>query len=214
LEFSEVIRRRHMVRNYDGSPVADADLDRVLAAGRRAPSAGNTQGTEFLVLRGPAETECYWSVTLPEPRRSSFAWPGLLRAPVLIIPCAHPDAYVTRYGEADKAATGLGTDREAWPVPYWHIDAGMAAMAMLLAAVDAGLGALFFGIFTAEDALRSTLAIPDGFAPIGTIAVGYPAVGYPALDRPAVDRPAVDRPGRSVSRGHRSAEAVIHRGRW
>jgi hypothetical protein len=128
----------------------------------------------------------------------------LLRAPVLVIPCAYPDAYVARYGEADKVATGLGADLDAWPVPYWHIDAGIAAMAVLLAAVDAGLGALFFGIFHGEDDVRAKFAIPAGYAPIGTIAIGHPAAAFAAGERP----------GRSVGRGRRPIDEVIHRGRW
>jgi nitroreductase len=204
LEFSDVIGRRRMVRDFDGSPVDDALVEGILDAGRRAPSAGNTQGTELLVLRGPADTQRYWSITLPEERRATFGWSGLLRAPVLVIPCAHPGAYVARYGEADKAATGLGAGLDAWPVPYWHVDAGMAAMAVLLAAVDAGLGALFFGIFDGEDDVRAEFAIPDAYAPIGTIAIGHPATASPAGERP----------GRSAGRGRRPVEEVIHRGRW
>jgi len=75
----EALRHRRMVRSYQDTPVADAVLDRVLGAARRAPSAGNTQGLDLVVLRG-AETAQYWDVTLPAPRRASFRWPGLLRA--------------------------------------------------------------------------------------------------------------------------------------
>ena len=49
---------------------------------------------------------------------------------------ADPDAYVQRYGESDKAHTSLGEGRDAWPVPYWTVDASMAAMVILLAAED------------------------------------------------------------------------------
>ena len=188
-----------MVRNYTSEPVDPAALDRILAAGRRAPSAGNTQGTELVVLVGAAETARYWDRTLPADRRPSFRWPGLLAAPVLIIPCAHAEAYVERYAEADKARPGLGEGVDGWPVPYWHVDAGMACMAMLLAVVDEGLGALFFGVFEHEAAVREELGIPAGYQPVGAIAVGHPAP---------------DEPGRSAARGRRPADEVIHRGRW
>lgn len=199
MELSDVLRRRRMVRNYTAEPVDPHALDRILAAGRRAPSAGNTQGTELVLLVGPAETARYWDRTLPPERRDSFRWPGLLQAPVLILPCVHAEAYVDRYAEADKRRAGLGESIDGWPVPYWHVDGGMACMAMLLAAVDEGLGALFFGVFEHEDAIRAEFGIPDAYQPVGAITLGHPAP---------------DEPGRSASRARRPADEVIHRGRW
>jgi nitroreductase len=172
----------------------------VLAAGRRAPSAGHTQAVEWLVLRGPTETARYWDVTLPPARRVTFRWPGLLRAPVLVLPYVSPQAYADRYAEADKAATGLGGDPDRWPLPYWHVDAGMAVMAVLLSAVDEGLGALFFGQFDNAPALRAAFSVPDGLAAVGTIALGHPDGG--------------DDPGRSAVRLRRAAADVVHRGAW
>jgi len=198
MDFSDVIRRRRMVRNFTPSAIAPDVMERVLAAGRRAPSAGNTQGMDLLVLVG-ADTARYWDVTLPEERRASFRWPGLLHAPMLVIPCIDAGAYVERYAEDDKAGTGLGNGIGRWSVPYWHVDAGMAAMAMLLSAVDEGLGALFFGIFEHEDAVRAAFAIPDTHQPVGTIAIGHPAP---------------DEPGRSATRPRRSPDDMIHRGAW
>jgi nitroreductase len=199
LRFDEVLRRRRMTRSFLPTPVPDDVLDRVLAAGRRAPSAGNTQGTDLVVLTG-ADTARYWEVTLPAERQASFAFPGLLAAPVLVIPVASPGAYLRRYSEEDKAATGLG-GRDAWPVPYWFVDAGFAAMLVQLAAVDEGLGVLFFGIFEHTDAVRGALGIPDDRDPIGTIAMGYAD-------------PSTERPGRSASRARREPHDVVHRGGW
>src|SRR5690606_20368142 len=101
--------------------------------------------------------------------------------------------------EPDKAHTGLGAGVGAWPVPYWFVDTGMAAMAMLLAVVDEGLGACFFGIFDHEPAVRDAFAIPADVAPIGTIAVGHPAE---------------DRPSRATRRGRLALDQVVHRGGW
>jgi nitroreductase len=198
VELAEVLRRRRMVRNFTDEGVDDASLQRILDAARRAPSAGNTQAIDLLVLVG-TDTARYWDTTLPMPRRARFRWPGLLRAPVLVIPCVEPSAYVERYAEGDKAATGLGGGLDRWPVPYWHVDAGMAAMAMLLAAVDEHLGALFFGLFEHEDAVRAEFGVPDTHQPIGTVAIGHPAP---------------DEPGRSASRPRRDPDEVIHRGHW
>jgi nitroreductase len=199
MELTEALRRRRMVRAFGPDPVDPAVLDRVLDAGRRAPSAGHSQGWAFVVLEGEAQTARYWDTTLPPARREGFPWPGLLAAPVLVVPCAVPSAYVERYAEPDKHASGLGAGEAAWPVPYWFVDTGMAVMAMLLAAVDEGLGACFFGIFEHEPALKAALGIPPDVRPAGTIALGH---GAP------------DRPSGSSRRGRRPLEDVVHRGGW
>lgn len=203
MELDDAIRRRRMVRAFDARPLPPGTLDRVLELGLHAPSAGFSQGWAFVVLEGPVQTARYWDVALPEPQRSAFPWPDLLAAPALIIPLAHPQAYVDRYAAADKASTGLGRSADDWPVPYWLVDTAMSSMIMLLAAVDEGLGALFFGIFDHEAALLAELGVPAGYRPIGTIAVGYRAVD-----------PAADRPSGSLARGRRPLDEVVHRGRW
>jgi nitroreductase len=199
VELSDAIRRRRMVRAFHDRPLPPGTLDRILELGLHAPSAGFSQGWAFVVLEGSAETSRYWDVTLPPERRAGFPWPDLLAAPALIIPLAHAQAYLDRYAEPDKAASGLGGSADDWPVPYWLVDTAMSSMLMLLGAVDAELGALFFGIFDHEEALMRELGVPDGYQPIGTIAIGYPTD---------------DRPSGSVARGRRPLDEVVHRGRW
>jgi nitroreductase len=197
MELREAIRRRRMVRNFEDRPVPPEALERILDHARRAPSAGHTQGFAFLALVGPEQVGRFWDCTFPEERRAGFRWPGLFRAPVIIIPCASKEAYLDRYAEDDKGWTDR--DEARWPVPYWDIDCGMATMAMLLTAVDEGLGALFFGIFDGLGELRSAFGIPDGFHPIGAVAVGWPAP---------------DEPSPSLRRGRRAENEVIHHGHW
>lgn len=201
MELREVLAARRMVREFTDEPVAAAVLDRVLAAATRAPSAGHTQGVDLVVLEGPAQTARYWDATLAPDVRAGFAWPGLVAAPVLVVCCVTPDAYVARYGEPDKARTGLGRAAEAWAVPFWFVDAGMAAENLLLAAVDEGLGACFFGVFDHEPALRAALGIPAAVRTVGTIALGHPA-------------PGPGRAGRSAGRPRRAMGDVAHRGGW
>lgn len=198
MEFTEVLRRRRMVRAFTPDPVAVDSLAELLAAARRGPSAGRTDAVEFLVLTGP-DTATYWDTTLPPPRRATFAWPGLLDAPCLIVVVTRPDAYAERYAEPDKARTGLGEGPEAWPVPYWWVDAGAALMGLLLACVDRGLGACLFGVFEHESAVKATFGMPDDRRLVGTVAVGHPAP---------------DRPGRSAGRSTRPLAEVVHVGRW
>lgn len=199
MQFADVVTSRHMVRSFEARTVPREVLDRVLDLARRVPAAGNTQGLDLVVLEG-AETARYWDASLSAEARSSFPWPGLLDAPVLVVPVGDPAAYVTRYAEPDKARTGLGGGVDAWPVPYWYVDTAFAAMVALLAAVDEGLGALFFGQFEHEDAIKRALGIPIDRRPVGTIALGYAADDQ--------------RPSQSSRRPRRPFGEVVHRGGW
>jgi nitroreductase len=201
MDFADVVRSRRMVRAFESRPVPPDVLDRVLDVARRVPAAGNTQGLDLVVLEGPEQTARYWDATLAPERREGFPWPRLLDAPVLIVPVGDPAAYVDRYAEPDKAGTGLGEGLDAWPVPYWYVDTAFAAMLALLAAVDEGLGALFFGQFEHEAAVKAALGIPADRRPVGTIALGYAA-------------PAADRPSLSSQRPRRPLDSIIHRAHW
>jgi len=191
--FFDVVGARRMTRAFRPTPIDDALLREVLLPATRAPSAGNTQALQLIVVREPSR---YWAVTLPLDRRASFPWPGLLIAPVLVLVAVDPAAYVARYGEPDKARTGLGASEGAWPQPLWFVDGGMAALAILYASEAAGLGACFFGVFEHEDALRSAFGLAPSVRLLGTIALGY-------RDE------AADRPSGSALRARRSFDAVV-----
>jgi nitroreductase len=189
-----------MTRAFDPRPLPPGLLDGLLELAGRAPSAGNTQGWHALVLEG-VDTSQFWDITLPAERRATFAWPRLLDAPALVLPFADPQAYVDRYAERDKAVTGLGQGAERWPAPYWTIDASMAVLTLLLAAEDAGLGALLFGVFRGEAELRAALGVPDELVLLGAVALGYPSAEGSA-------------PGRSAVRPRRAIDEYVHRRRW
>ncbi|MDE0655878.1 MAG: nitroreductase family protein [Acidimicrobiaceae bacterium] len=199
MEFEEVVRQRRMVRSFTGEPVEPAMVDEICDLARRAPTAGNTAGIEFLVLEGDS-TMAYWDVTLPPERRAGFAWPGLLATPVLVVVWAHLGGYLSRYREPDKRRTGLGTSASAWPVPYWYVDGGAAVMTMLLAARDRDLGAAFFGMFEHERAVRRRFGVPPDRRGVGTVAIGHPAQD--------------DRPSRSAARPRPDLNEILHRSRW
>ena len=200
MELSAAVRRRRMVRSFDQAPVAPAVVDGLLDLARRVPSAGNSQGVAFVVLEG-SDTARLWDVTLPAERRATFRWRGLLDAPVVVVPLVEPAAYPRRYAEADKAATGLGAGTDAWPVPYWWVDGGMAVQTLLLGAVDAGLGALFYGLFEHEDAALAALGVPPGWRALGSVALGYPGEED-------------DAPGRSAGQPRPPLASIVHRGGW
>jgi nitroreductase len=200
MEFSEVVRRRRMVRNYDPDrPVPPEAVDRLLELAIRAPSAGFSQGWGFLVLTEPADRARFWEVTTPEAADRESPWlAGLTRAPVLVVPHANKGAYLDRYAEPDKGWTDR--DEAHWPAPYWDIDTGFASLMMLLGAVDAGLAACFFGIPPERTGhYREAFGVPPAYSPIGAISIGYPAP---------------DRRSPSLRRGRRQVAEVAHRGRW
>ncbi len=189
-----------MIRTYTDRPVPRELVDRIIDAGRRAPTAGFTEGFAFVVLEGPAQTGPFWDLTAmtPEPPRPGGRFARLRQAPVVIVPLSHKAAYLARYSEPDKAGAGL-EDEAAWPVPYWDTDTAFAVMLMLLAATDLGLGALFFGLFRGEAELLAHLGVPAGYRPIGALTVGWPAP---------------DTPSPSLARGHRPRKDVVHYGQW
>jgi nitroreductase len=113
---------------------------------------------------------------------------------------ANKGVYLDRYAEGDK---GWQDRSEAhWPVPYWHIDTGMAALLMMLTAIDEGLGACFIGILPEHlPACKAAFGIPDELEPIGAVTVGHRA-------------PEEAHDPARFARRRRPAADVIHRGRW
>src|SRR5437660_4614372 len=106
VEFQNVVRRRRMVRNFDERPLSREVVERILANGQRAPSAGFTQGWAFLVLEGREDTSRFWDATFASSEaRANFRWQGLFAAPLLIVCLSHKDAYLDRYAESDKGWT-------------------------------------------------------------------------------------------------------------
>ena len=173
MEFTEVVRRRRMVRRFDQRPVPRETMDRVLEVGRRAPSAGFAQGVDFLVLDRPDDVAAFWRIT----RDPEFGWDlddVAVGPTVLVLPIPDPGRYLARYSQPDKIAFGMD-DAANWPVKFWEIDAAMASMLMLLAAVDEGLGAWFFGITHGERALLDRFGVPAPLRPIGIMGFGYRA---------------------------------------
>lgn len=198
MEFTDVVRRRRMVRNFSDAPVAPDVIDRVLENALHAPSAGFSQGWAFLRLDTQDAVAKFWTATTP-PGSGTDPWSeGMRRAPVIIVAMSSKAAYLERYAESDKGWTDK--DEARWPAPYWDIDTGMAGLLMLLTVVDEGLGACFFGIPPEQiDAFRMEFGVPDEYHPIGAIAIGHRAS---------------DKRSPSLKRGRRSVAEVVHHGRW
>lgn len=188
-----------MCRSFRTDAVDPAIIEQLVDLASRSPSAGKTQGWDLVVLHGE-QTERFWRHAFPVDRRGGFRWPGLFDAPVIALPFADPGAYVERYGEPDKDRTGLGVGIDAWPTPYWTVDASMAVMALLLAAENVGLGALLFAVFRGEREVRAELGVPEHLQLLGALALGWPA-----NER---------QPGASASRPRRRPSEIIHLDGW
>ena len=199
MELSDAVLSRRMVRTYDPHREVPRDLvTRALDLATRAPSAGFTQGWDFVVLTTEQQRALFWASTT-DPHADPDPWlQGMRTAPVLILCLSDPLRYLDRYAEPDKG--WVDRDESRWPVPYWDVDTGMAALVLLLTAVDAGLGACFFGV-PPED----RLAVLSAFgAPPDRRIVGVVSLGYPAPDRRSP----------SLRRGRRPLGDVVHDGRF
>jgi hypothetical protein len=104
-----------------------------------------------------------WAAVRPDEQADGW-FAANVEAPLLIVPLSNKDAYLDRYAQPDKGFT----DRSDawWPAPYWDIDTGFASLLMLLTAVDAGLGACFFGIpIERIEAFRKAFDVPPQYTP-------------------------------------------------
>jgi nitroreductase len=199
MEFRDTVRHRRMIRRFDRRPVPAEVVDRILDLARRSPTAGFAQGVDFLVLDTPETVADFWRITDdPEfPVSDEFLATG---PTVIVLPIADHRRYTARYSEDDKADFGL-QEADAWSVKFWDVDASMAAMTALLAAVDEGIGGWFFGINEHERELLDHFGVPDGIRPIGVIGLGY---------RADDETPS----GSGSSRRRRPLADQIHRNGW
>jgi nitroreductase len=149
VELRELLARRRMVRSFDGTPVDTQWLGDLCAQALWAPTAGNSAGVRFHTI-GAALTGDYFQVATDEEWRSSARRAdGLQRAGAVVLVTSRRAEYVARYAEADKQSSGLD-DESNWPIPYWHTDAAMATMALLLLLEESGWQAALWGNFRHE----------------------------------------------------------------
>jgi hypothetical protein len=156
-----------------------------------------------MTLQGLEQLGPFWELVSRYHGDEDNAGPSfdpVTRAPLVVVPLSCKDIYLDRYAKQDKGWTDR--DEAHWPVPYWDIDTGFTALLMLLAAVDEGLGALFFGIppdLIAE--FRLLYGVPESYLPIGAVAIGHPD-------------PAADKGGSAKVIKRRTLDDLVHRGHW
>lgn len=196
MEFSSVLAARRMVRNYTSESVEPSTLQEIAAAALRAPSAGNSQAIAVVIVTDRERRSRIASLAGEEIYVEKGFDPWISRAPAHLVISVSEQVYRDRYSEPDKL--GPNGEQIEWPVPYWWVDAGASLMAVLLAAVDKGLGAGFLGVHSVPD-LSDLLDLPDHFHPIGVVTVGHPAP---------------DRRSGSLDRPKRPTDSVIHLEKW
>ena len=149
----EAIKNRRSIRAFTNEPVSDAEVEKLIDAARWAPSAGNIQPWEFVVVRDP------------ETKRGLCKAAGdqdfIEEAPVVIVVCANMLRSSQGYG-----SRGVNL--------YCLQDTAAAVQNMLLAAHGMRLATCWVGAFREEEA-RRVLNIPTGIRPVAIVPVGHAA---------------------------------------
>ena len=158
MDLSEAIKGRRSVRTFRPDEVSEKDVGRLIEAAVSAPSAGNIQPWELVVVRKPGIRR-----KLVE---AAYGQLFIEEAPVVIVVCANEDRSSQRYGLRGKTLFCLQ-------------DTAAATQNMLLTAYSLGLGTCWVGAFK-EDEVREALKIPMGIRPVAIVPVGYPSISASA----------------------------------
>ncbi len=150
MDFNAVIQNRYSCRAFASSPVGQEIIDRILEAGRIAPTAVNKQPVHIWAVSDPGALEAIKGVT-----RSNYGAPL-----ILVVGCRPSDAWVRRYDGKNGA----------------EVDASIVATYLMLAAENEGLATLWVGSFD-PSLLAGILPGTEGYELVAMINVGYPAEG-------------------------------------
>ncbi len=151
MEVEEAIKNRRSVRSYLDKPVEDEKIAQILEAARWAPSAGNLQCVEYIVVKNPETKKALC--------KASYGQEYIKEAPVCVIVCCNMDK-ISHYGQR-------GVD------VYSIQESGAAVENMMLEAYALGLGTCWVGAFN-EGEVRKILNIPKHVRPVAIITLGYP----------------------------------------
>jgi len=153
LDVFEAIKNRRSVRAFTSQSVSDEEVERLIEAARWAPSAGNIQPWQFIIVREPQIKHGLCEAALDQ----TF----IEKAPVVVVVCADPQRSAKGYG-----SRGINL--------YCLQDTAAATQNMLLTAQAMGLATCWVGAFHEEEA-RKVLKIPDGVRPVAIVPVGHAA---------------------------------------
>ncbi|MFA6255249.1 MAG: nitroreductase family protein [Patescibacteria group bacterium] len=154
MDFWKVLKSRHCVRSFDSNkPVADEQIEKLINAAKMAPSAGNCQDWEFVVVKEKEKKQQLIEQAI------SFRQSFVAKAPIVIVVCVDSNKTKDHYGER-------GHDL------YSIQDTAAATQNLLLATTALGLGACWVGAFD-ENKTREVLNLTDNLRPVVIIPVGY-----------------------------------------
>lgn len=159
----EAIRTRRSVRSFMAKPIPKETIEELLRAAMSAPSAGNEQPWQFLVI---------------DDRKKLDSITGV-----------NPNAKMCKEAQAAILVCG-DTTKEKYP-GFWVQDCAAATQNILLAAHERGLGSVWTGIYPIPERVqgfRQLLTIPDTIIPFCLVPLGYPAKESPQVDRFQRDR--------------------------
>jgi nitroreductase len=151
MDVFKAIENRRSIRKFKKEPVHDSLIHKIIEAGIWAPSAGNLQSWEVILVKNQETRE----------KIASAAYRDFIsEAPLIIVLCANQQVAGAIYDERGKEL-------------YCIQDAACAAQNMLLAAHALGLGACWVGAFE-EEVVMDALDLPVHLRPVAVIPVGYP----------------------------------------
>lgn len=150
MDFNTVLQRRYSCRAFSPDSVEQEKVDRILEAGRIAPTAVNKQPVHVWAVSNPETLDAIKGVT-----RSNYGAPLLL-----VVGCRPADAWVRRYDGKNGA----------------DVDASIVATYLMLAAENEGLATLWVGSFDPA-LLKGILPGADAYDLVAIINVGYPSAG-------------------------------------
>jgi len=163
--FLALVRNRHSIRRYSERPVAPEQLDAILEAANRAPSAGNLQAYAIYRVRDPG---CRAALA-----RAALGQSAIVEAPVVLVFCQDRDRSRREYGRR-------GADL------YALQDATIACAFAMLAAVAQGLGTVWIGAFDPAP-VRHALGAPHGHDPVAILPIGHPGEQPQATSRRSLE---------------------------
>ncbi|HHY47608.1 MAG TPA: nitroreductase family protein [Firmicutes bacterium] len=173
MELFEAIRSRRSVRDFDSKPVPDEILTQLIEAARWAPTGGNLQPWEFVIVKSQTQKERLVQATYAGyMAKTGKPQSWILKAPVVVVACANLGESEARYGDHGKDIAIL--------------DLAACIENFLLAAVAVGLGSCWVSGYD-EARVREILRLPNSVKPIGILPVGYPKMIPPPPPRLPVE---------------------------
>jgi nitroreductase len=166
METMECIRGRASVREYKPDPVADSVLKDIMDAAVMAPSSGNVQDWEFVIVKTPEGRSALSA--------AAFNQGFVAKAPVVVVVCSDLERISKAYGERGKAL-------------YSVQNTSAAIQNLMLAAWDRGLGTCWIGAFS-EEAVKEAVVLPTNVRPFALVTLGYPAAEPVKSRRKSSDR--------------------------